>query len=268
MKTKLTDLLHELGISKVKLAKFLGVSRQMIYNYLDMDDINKWPKDKKVLLLNLLGIKDVKDIDKIKVNTDYITSVEMRLNSLCDSKSNESNRGVSNDILTGISEKNQELFIGIIDLVKEYLEDNGKEGINIINYLYHYLQAMNNTKELKYILAYVAKETGFEKPMEFAFEEDEQFIFESVMFSAMVLYRSGKASKSKLAESHRRFVNQIEQKMEEKLSRTMELNNIKAQALKELGYNEITEENGGEIISKMAEIESRKTAFKRIDDEK
>ena len=27
---KLNDLLHELGISKVKLAKFLGVSRQMI----------------------------------------------------------------------------------------------------------------------------------------------------------------------------------------------------------------------------------------------
>ena len=127
---------------------------------------------------------------------------------------------------------------------------------------------MNNTKELKYILAYVAKETGFEKPMEFAFEEDEQFIFESVMFCAMVLYRSGKASKSKLAESHRRFVNQIEQKMEEKLSRTMELNSIKMQALKELGYSEITEENGGEIIAKMAEIESRKTAFKKIDDEK
>ena len=269
MKIKLADLLHELGISKVKLAKFLGVSRQMIYNYLEMDDINKWPKDKKVLLLNLLGVKDVKEIDKINIDTDYITSVEMRLNSLCDSKSNNSNnRGVANEILNGVSDKNQELFVGIIDLVKEYLEDSGKEGINIVNYLYHYLQAMNNTKELKYILAYVAKETGFEKPMEFVFEEDEQFIFESVMFSAMVLYRSGKASKSKLAESHRRFVNQIEQKMEEKLSRTMELNNIKAQALKELGYTEITEENGGDIIAKMAEIESRKTAFKRIDDEK
>ena len=268
MKTKLTDLLHELGISKVKLAKFLGVSRQMIYNYLEMDDINKWPKDKKVLLLNLLGIKDVSDIDKIKADTDYITSVEARLNSLCDNKNNEDNSRVGSELFSGISPENQELFIGIIDLIKEYLEDNGKEGKNIINYFYHYLQAMNNTKELKYILAYVAKETGFEKPMEFVFEEDEQFIFESVMFSAMVLYRSGKASKSKLAESHRRFVNQIEQKMEEKLSRTMELNSIKMQALKELGYTEITEENGGEIIAKMAEIESRKTAFRKIDDEK
>ena len=168
-------------------------------------------------------------------------------------------------MLNGISPKNQELFIGIIDLIKEYLEDNGKEGFNIINYFYHYLQAMNNTKELKYILAYVAKETGFEKPMEFAFDEDEQFIFESVMFSAMVLYRSGKASKTKLAESHRRFVNQIEQKQEDKLSRTMELNNVKVQALKELGYTEINENNATEVFEKIAEIQSRKTAFKKLD---
>ena len=188
----------------------------------------------------------------------------MRLNSLCDGK-NEDNRGVTSDILNGISPKNQELFIGIMDLVKEYLEDSGKEGRDVVNYFYHYLQAMNNTKELKYILAYVAKETGFEKPMEFVFEEDEQFIFESVMFSAMVLYRSGKASKSKLAESHRRFVNQIEQKIEEKLSRTMELNNIKVQALKELGYTEINENNATEVFEKIAEIQSRKTAFKKID---
>lgn len=264
MGSKLNELLHELGISKVKLAKFLGVSRQMIYNYLEMDDINKWPKDKKVLLLNLLGIKDVSEIDKIKINTDYITSVEMRLNSLCDTKTD--NNCVNGDIVNGISPKNQELFIGVIDLIKEYLEDRGVEGKNIVEYLYHYLQAINNTKELKYILAYVAKETGFEKPMKFAFEEDEQFIFESVMFSAMILYRSGKASKSKLAESHRRFVNQIEQKMEEKLSRTMELNNIKAQALRELGFSEMNEENANEIFEKIAEIESRKTAFKKMDD--
>ena len=79
---KLNDLLHELGISKVKLAKFLGVSRQMIYNYLELDDLNKWPKDKKVLLLNLLGIKSPDDLKNIKIDTDYILDVETRLNSL------------------------------------------------------------------------------------------------------------------------------------------------------------------------------------------
>ena len=63
---RLNEILHELGISKVKLAKYLGVSRQMIYNYLELDDINKWPKDKKVLLLNLLGIKSGEELKKIK----------------------------------------------------------------------------------------------------------------------------------------------------------------------------------------------------------
>ena len=44
---RLNEILKELGISKVKLAKFLGVSRQMIYNYLELDDINKWPRIRK-----------------------------------------------------------------------------------------------------------------------------------------------------------------------------------------------------------------------------
>lgn len=265
MNKQLTNLLRDLGISKVKLAKFLGVSRQMIYNYLELDDLNKWPKDKKILLFNLLGIKKAEDIESIVVNTDYILQVESKLDSLTQDKNDSNSNNVNVDLISGVSANNQELFIGIVDLIKEYLEDNSKEGKTIINYLYHYLQALTNTKELRYILAYVAKETGFEKPMEFAFEEEEQFIFESIMFSAMVLYRSGKSSKSKLAESHRRFVNQIEQKIEEKMSRTMELNNIKAQALKELGFTEMTEENGTLILEKMAEIESRKTAFRKIE---
>ena len=79
---RLNEILHELGISKVKLAKYLGVSRQMIYNYLELDDINKWPKDKKVLLLNLLGVKSADEINHLKVDTDYIMNVETRINSL------------------------------------------------------------------------------------------------------------------------------------------------------------------------------------------
>ena len=251
---QLNDLLHQLGISKVKLSKFLGVSRQMIYNYLELDDIEKWPKDKKILLLNLLGIKKGSDINKIKVTTEYIEEVEMRLNSL-----NKSSGTINeNELLIGLEGKSKELFLGICDLLKEYMEEDNKVG----EYFYHYLQAMQNTKELKYILGYVANETGFVKPMIFDFNENEQFIFESIMYSAMVLYRSGKSSKNKLAEAHRRFVSQIEQKIEDKLSRTMELNNIKNQALKELGYTEINENNATEVFEKIAEIQSRKNAFK------
>ena len=98
MKT-LNDLLSEIGISKVKLAKYLGVSRQMIYNYLEMDDINKWPKDKKVLLLNLLGIKSAEELDTIKIDTDYIAAVEVRLNSICNENDASSNVESTNSLL-------------------------------------------------------------------------------------------------------------------------------------------------------------------------
>lgn len=256
---QLNNILKELGISKVKLAKFLGVSRQMIYNYLELEDINKWPKDKKVLLLNLLGVKAPEDIPNIKIDTDYMSDVEARLNSIVSEQSTVSADDVSGSLLSGLSKMDQELMISIIDLLKEKLEDtNDADGHNTVKYLYHFLQSVDTSKELKYILGYVAKETGFVKPLEFVFNEEEQFIFESIMYSAFVLYNSGGASKTKLAECHKRFTNQIEQKMEDKLSRTLELNNIKVLALKELGYTEINEHNASEVFEKIAEIQSRK----------
>jgi len=256
---KLDNILKELGISKVKLAKFLGVSRQMIYNYLELDDINKWPKDKKVLLLNLLGVKSAEELDTIKIDTDYISEVEVRLNSICSGNDTCVGGEANNSLLSGLGRKEQELLVNIIDLLKEKLDDpNDTDGHNTVLYLYHFLQSIDTSKELKYILGYIAKETGFVKPMEFVFNEEEQFIFESIMYSAFVLYNSGGASKTKLAECHKRFTNQIEQKREEKLSRTLELNNIKVLALKELGYTEINEHNAAEVFEKIAEIQSRK----------
>ena len=117
---------------------------------------------------------------------------------------------------------------------------------------------METTEELKYMLAYMSKSLGFTDPMEFFFHKDKQFIFESIIFSAMTLYNNGGASKNKLGESHKRFVQNIEQKKEEKLSRTQELNTVKIQALKELGYTEINEDNAKEVFEKIAEIQSRK----------
>ncbi len=258
---KLNDILHELGISKVKLAKYLGVSRQMIYNYLELDDINKWPKDKKVLLLNLLGIKSPDEINNIKVDTDYIMNVETRINALFENNAkNEFND--SSNIYNGLNKRDKELLHNIIELIKEKLEDdserNSDQAYHTFRYLYHFIQSLDSSKELKYILAYVAKATGFVKPLEFVFDEDDQFIFESIMFSGMTLYNNGGASKSRIAESHKRFVNQIEHRREEKMSRTLELNTIKVQALKELGYTEINEKNAAEVFEKIAEIQSRK----------
>jgi hypothetical protein len=255
---RLNEILHELGISKVKLAKFLGVSRQMIYNYLDLDDINKWPKDKKVMLLNLLGIKSPDELSSIKVDTDYIMSVEARISSIF-----EANQVVdysdNNNLYNGLGKKQKEVMHNIIDIMKEKLEDDkDQEALEIFKYLYHCLQALDSVKEIKYMLAYISKSIASSNALEYAFNEDDQFIFESILFSGMTLYHSGGASKSKLVESHKRFVNQIEHRKEEKLSRTLELNLAKVQALKELGYTTVSDTNVSEVLEKIAEIESRK----------
>lgn len=252
---KLNEILHELGISKVKLANFLGVSRQMIYNYLEFDSINKWPKDKKVLLFNLLGVKSAEEIENIKVNTDYIYEVDDRLKSIAKKET------TSNDnLFEGLGKKQKVLLNDILEVVKEKLEEDEVDdsGYNSMLYLYHFLQSMDTSKELKYILGYVSKATGFTKPNEFVFDEEQQFIFESILFSAFSLYEGGGASKTKIAACHERFVAQIEHKIEEKMSRTMELNSVRIQALKELGYTEINGENAAEVFEKIAEIQSRK----------
>lgn len=255
---RLNDILRELGISKVKLAKCLGVSRQMIYNYLELDDLNKWPKDKKVILLNILGIKSAEELDSIKVDTDYIMDVEMRINSLFEN-TNKSAVADNNAVFSGLGNKQKELLHNIIDEIKERLEDEKDDtSYSSMLYLYHFLQTMEGSKELRYILAYMSKAAGYTKPYEFVYDETDQFIFESILFSALSLYHGGNASKSKIAATHKRFVDQIEQKMEDKMSRTLEINSAKVQALKELGYTEINEDNAAEVLSKIVEIQSRK----------
>ena len=77
---ELNTVLTELGISKVRLAKYLGVSRQMLYNYLAIPDINNWPKEKAAKLLSLLNIEKIEDLKTLKINGEYIIEVENRLN--------------------------------------------------------------------------------------------------------------------------------------------------------------------------------------------
>lgn len=253
---RLNELLQELGLSKVKLAKYLGVSRQMVYNYLVLDSLDKWPKEKKVLLLQLLDIKDgsKKSIESITVDTDYLMEVEKRLNNAI----KQSNSGDSVIDMAGLTKENKTLLSDFIFLIKEKLEDNEDENSSAIKYMYYMLQSMDNIPEIKYIMGYMAKSNGFIKPEEYAFDEDKQFIFEGILYSALTLYNNGGASKSKLAESHKRFIQEIEQKNEEKLTRTQQLSTVKIQALRELGYNDINAENAAEVFEKMAEIQTRK----------
>ena len=255
---KLKDLMQELGISKVRLAKYLGVSRQMVYNYLEIDDVTKWPKEKKILLLKLLDVKDgdEKSIGNIEVTTDYMMSVEERLNQ---NGKGDNNKGSYLEI-KNLDKDSQTLLTNIVNLIKEkFLDDKkSKENYYVFSYLYHMLQSMDNVPEIKYIFGYMSKTTGFTKVNEYKFNEDRQFIFEGILYTALNLYNNGGASRSRLTDSHRRWEQEIDKKNEEKLGRTQQLNTLKVQALKELGYSKITTENASELIEKMAEIESRK----------
>lgn len=253
---KLNDLLQELGVSKVRLSKYLGVSRQMVYNYLVLDSLEKWPKEKKLLLLQLLDLKDGsnEEIANIKVDTEYLMNVEKRLN-IGVKNGNDFDNFLD---LKGLDKESRILLNDIVFLLKEKLEENKNNDCDAIKYLYNLLQSMDNVPEIKYILAYIAKTTGFINPEEYAFNEDKQYIFESILYSALTLYNNGGASKSKVMECRKRFVQEIEQKKEEKLSRTQQLNTTKIQALKELGYTEINESNAAEVFEKIAEIQSRK----------
>lgn len=253
---RLNELLQELGLSKVKLAKYLGVSRQMVYNYLVLDSLDKWPKEKKVLLLQLLDLKDGSNesISKVKVDTNYLLEVEKRLNNTIKQSSNID--AVVD--MNGLTKENKQLLNDFIFLLKEKLEENDSEESASIKYMYYMLQSMDNVPEIKYIMGYMAKSNCFIKPDEYKIDEDKQFIFEGILYSALTLYNNGGASKSKLAESHKRFIQEIEQKNEEKLTRTQQLDTVKIQALRELGYSVLNTENAAEVFEKMAEIQTRK----------
>ena len=251
---KLNEILQELGIYKVKLAKYLGVSRQMIYNYLEMNDVSKWPKDKKMRLFNLLDIKEAKEIDNIKVDTEFINKVDMVLNGESSSVSVSHSDVIE---FKDLKPREQDLLNDIIFIIKERFIEGTEDTYITYKYLLHFIQGLENVKELKYVMGYFNKLLGFVNPEEYTFNEEEQFVFESIMHSAMVLYRGGGASKTRLAEQHRKFVAEIEHKKEEKLGRTEEINSAKIQALHELGYTEINRDNASEVLAKIAEIQSR-----------
>ncbi len=253
--SKINSVLSELGVSKVRLAKYLGVSRQMLYNYLACENLEDWPSEKATRLMQLLEIKSEKELNDLVVDGDYIIKVDTKLNEGV--KVALSNNSLGD--LKGFNRKEVEILTDITTLLKERLKDDKtKDTYNTYVYLYHFLQSMETNKEMKYLLAFVSKLCGFTKPREFLYNQDNQILFESIMYSGFTLYNNGGASTRKVQDQHEKFVKDIEQKHEEKLSRTQELNTIKLQALKELGYTNITADNAKEVFEKIAEIQSRK----------
>lgn len=254
----LNELLKELGISKVKLARYLGVSRQMVYNYLEMNSIEDWPKDKKTKLFLLLDVQSFDEIKAIKPTNEYILRLERVLDDSEGDSCIFSNDSAGYEF-KDLNKKQQKMLLEIVGLLKEKLsEDEDGTSYSMCKYLYNFLQVIDDVPELKYILAYFAKSNGFVFANEFVFNEENQLTFEGIMYQAVTLFNNGGASKTRILEAHKKFEADIEQRKEEKLSRTQELNTVKIQALKELGYNEINEKNATEVFEKIAEIQSRK----------
>lgn len=254
---KINTILKKANISKVSLAKYLGVSRQMVYNYLDGDDLSRLPNEKCQLLFELLDVNSASEILDININNDYLQKVGSKI---FDSKKVSSKKDEVIE-LSGLKKEEISLISDIIFNLKNILmEEKGREGeaYATVEYLSQFVQNIPMMKELKYLLGYFSKNYGYTDPNYFIFDENNQYIFESIMFSAMTLYSNGGASRTRIAESHKRWENMLASKKEEKLSRTQELNTAKVQALRELGYTEINEKNASEVFDKIAEIVSEK----------
>ena len=253
---KINLILKDAGVSKVNLSKYLGVSRQMIYNYFDGDGLSNMPEDKCQLLFKLLDIETEDDLKNITITDEYINRVSSKI--FVKTKKSEIKKQNECIDVSGIKKEEQEVISDIVFILKELLnEDKTKISFATLKYIYQFIQSLSTNKELKFFLEYVSKSSGFTEPLEFTYDEENQYIFESIMFSALTLYNNGGASRSKLAESHKRWENELSRKKEEKLSRTQELNTAKVLALRELGYDEINEKNASEVFDKIAEITSR-----------
>lgn len=254
---KINLILKKANISKVNLSKYLGVSRQMVYNYFDSKDLSKLPNEKCQLLFDLLDVSSEKEILDIEITNDYLQKIGSKI---FDNKKSTSKKEELIDF-GGLRKNEIEMITEISQMLKNILmEEKGREGeaFATVEYVHHFIENLSSTKELKYLLGFFSKNFGYTAPDKYVFDETNQFVFESIMYSAITLYTNGGASRTRLAESHKRWEAMLESKKEEKLTRTQELNTAKIRALRELGYDEIDKSNASEVLDKIAEIMAQK----------
>ena len=111
---KINLILKKTNISKVNLAKYLGVSRQMVYNYLDSDDLNKMPAEKCQILFRLLEVRNCEEILEKEITDDYLQSVS---NKIFTYKKGSSKKDEVIE-LAGLKKEVQELLSDILFLLK------------------------------------------------------------------------------------------------------------------------------------------------------
>ena len=174
-------IIDESSISKVSVAKYLGVSRQMLYNYFAHTDFEDLPDDKQNKLLTLFGVKTKADLTKIKVDDAYVADLEARISDgIVDSNNKES---LSD--FRGLNKNEQQILIDIFTTLKDRLSNDSSElEYKTLRYLLMYIQNMEQLEVLKYILAYVAKSTAQIPMSEYIYDESKQYVFEGIFFSA------------------------------------------------------------------------------------
>ena len=99
---KINLILKKANISKVNLAKYLGVSRQMVYNYLDSSDLSKLPNEKCQMLFELLNVKSTNEILSLDINKEYLQNVGSKI---FDSNKEEDKKDVNSIDLTGLKKE-------------------------------------------------------------------------------------------------------------------------------------------------------------------
>jgi len=158
---KINLILKKANISKVNLSKYLGVSRQMIYNYLDGDNLSKMPNEKCQLLFDLLDVNSTEEILNIKIDNEYLEKVGSKI---FNPKKNESPKNETIN-LTGLKKEDINIISDIVIMLKNIiLEGKGREGESeaTIEYIYNFIQNLGTNKELKYLLGYFSK--NFARP--------------------------------------------------------------------------------------------------------
>ena len=160
---ELNTVLTELGISKVRLSKYLGVSRQMLYNYLSIDDINNWPKEKAAKLLSLLNIENVSElkklfkgadatIDAIKDTSKLVKNID-KVDDLSDTI-----KGVSKANGIEVYDGEREFIDGISGLWTMMLGHNNKELLDSIIEQFNKVEFVNPWTSCSQVAYDLAKE--------------------------------------------------------------------------------------------------------------
>ncbi len=241
---KILMLIQECEISKVALANYFDVSRQMIYNYLNFDKFEQWPMRKRVMLLDLFGVNNSVELETLKVTPKLINDVKNKLNISSD----------NNDDVT-LNNLESRYKVLITDLIRLCSDDETKEAVYNITMLLEYALVNN---EYMYLIEYLAKVFKNTKTTEFKYNEKEQMAFEGIMYSAFNLYSSKKYNEDKVRKAHKEFVKDINSRSQHDLQSTSSINFAKIIAKKELGIDVIDEGNVDQVLEKVLEIQNRK----------